>query len=115
MKTGDSEVWQLKRKYRIKSKSRFIAFLAIALFLTISAADALTGENHAESLTRPVYSEIVIQYGDTLWNLAREFGPGNQDVRETVYEICRINDISVGGIYPGQAILVPYAFQPTDQ
>lgn len=97
----------MKKKYRIKSKIRFTLFMTIAILMTISITGTLIGANNAESLTKPVYSEILVQSGDTLWDLAREFGPGGQDVREVVYEICRINDISADSIYPGQTILIP--------
>jgi hypothetical protein len=36
-----------------------------------------------------------------------EFGPDNKDVREIVYAICEINDISADSIQPGQTILIP--------
>jgi len=97
----------MKKKYRIRSKFRFTLFLTIAIIMTISAAGTVIGANQAESLTKPVYSEITIQAGDTLWELAKEFGPADQDVREVVYEICKINGISAEGIYPGQTILIP--------
>ena len=81
--------------------------MTVAILFMISVTGTLIGNNDAESLTKPVYSEIVIQSGDTLWDLAREFGPDDKDVREVVYAICRINDISADSIYPGQTILIP--------
>ena len=97
----------MRKKYRIKSRLRFTLFMTIAILMMISITGTLIGANNAESLTKPVYTEILVQSGDTLWNLAREFGPDDQDVREVVYEICRINDISAASIYPGQTILIP--------
>jgi len=97
----------MKKKYRIKSKFRFTLFMTIAILMFISAAGTAIGMNQAESLTKPFYTEIVVQSGDTLWELAQEFGPDHKDVREVVYEICRINEISADSIYPGQTILIP--------
>lgn len=97
----------MKKKYKIKSKFRFTLFLTIAMVMLISLTGTVIGANHAESLTKPVYSEIIVQSGDTLWNLAKEFGPDDQDVRQVVYEICKLNDISADSIYPGQTILIP--------
>lgn len=82
-------------------------FLTAVMFMLISITGMFIGDNQAESLTKPVYSEIVIQYGDTLWDLAQEFGPDDKDVREIIHEICRINNISAETIYPGQTILIP--------
>ena len=104
---GDTEDRIMKKKYRIKSKFRFTLFMTIAILMFISAAGTIIGANNAESLTRPVYSEITVQSGDTLWNLADEFGPDDKDLREVVFAICEINDISADSIYPGQTILIP--------
>ena len=97
----------MKKKYRIRSKFRFTLFLTVVILMAISLTGTIFGINDAESLTKPVYSEIMIQSGDTLWNLAEEFGPDDQDIREIVYEICKLNDISADSIYPGQTILIP--------
>ncbi len=97
----------MKKKYRIKSKFRFTLFMTIAILLFFSAAGTAVGMNNAESLTKPVYTEIVIQSGDTLWDLAQEFGPADKDVREVVYDICQYNEISADSIYPGQTIMIP--------
>ncbi len=97
----------MKKKYKIKSKIRFTLFMTIAILMFFSVAGTIIGLNNAESLTKPTYSEIIVDSGDTLWNLAKEFGPDDKDVREVVYEICRINDISADSIQPGQTILIP--------
>ena len=97
----------MKKRYRIKSKFRLTLFITIAILMFISITGTAIGANNAESLTKPVYSEITVQSGDTLWNLAETFGPVNKDTREVVYEICKINDISADSIYPGQTILIP--------
>lgn len=97
----------MKKQYRIKSKFRFTLFLTIAMVMVISITGTMLGENHTESLTKQTYSEIIIQSGDTLWNLAKEFGPDHKDVREVVYEICKLNDIAADSIYPGQTIRIP--------
>ena len=97
----------MKTKYRIKSKFRFTLFMTIAMLMVFSLAGTLIGINDAESLTKATYTEIRVQSGDTLWNLADKFGPDNKDIREIVYEICKVNDISADSIYPGQKILIP--------
>jgi nucleoid-associated protein YgaU len=106
-KQGISEVTIMKKKYRIKSKFRFTLFMTIAILMMISITGTVIGANNAESLTKPVYSEIIVQSGDTLWNLAEEFGPDNKDIREVIFEICELNDISADSIQPGQTILIP--------
>ncbi|MGN0710919.1 MAG: LysM peptidoglycan-binding domain-containing protein [Anaerovoracaceae bacterium] len=97
-----------KKTYRIKSKFRFTTAVTLALILICFMANTILGLDNASSLTKEKAPlEIQIQYGDSLWNIASEFGPADKDIRETVYEICALNDISADSIYPGQIILVP--------
>jgi FOG: LysM repeat len=97
----------MKNKYRIKSKFRFTLFMTIVFLMFISIAGTVIGANNSQSLTKPACSEVIIQSGDTLWDIAQEFGPNDKDVREVVYDICRFNDISADSIQPGQMILIP--------
>lgn len=97
----------MNKRYRIKSKFRFTIFLSLLFILLIVSISSLMGFYQSESLTQANYMEIQIEQGDTLWNLAKEFGPANQDLRKVVYQICMLNEISDDYIYPGQSILIP--------
>lgn len=77
------------------------------LIIIISAAGNIIGENQVLSLTKPMYTEITIVTGDTLWELAKAYGPVDQDVRKVIHAICKINDTSAEKIQPGQKILIP--------
>ena len=97
----------MKRRYRIKNKFRFITFVALMVIAVSMLMGAVfpVSASHQQELS---YKEVKVQYGDTLWNIARTYGSSNMDVRETVYEICRINGVEAGSIYPGQVLKVPY-------
>lgn len=97
----------MNKKYRIKSKFRFTLFITFVLVLSIFTISTVIGLNTADSLTKNLFTEIQVQHGDTLWKLAKEFGPENKDLREVIYDICMINDITADSIYPGQRILIP--------
>jgi nucleoid-associated protein YgaU len=97
----------MKKKYRVKSQRRFTIFLALLAILIITTATTAFGFNNAEALTRPVYTEIQIQNGDTLWDLAKAYGPKDQDIRKVVYAICEINEIHADELQAGQVILIP--------
>lgn len=45
--------------------------------------------------------------GDTLWDLASDHTKPSGDVRRTVHEIRRINDLDGSLIVPGQVLRVP--------
>ena len=96
----------MRKKYIVKSRIRFCISMTILLVILISAGGSVIGKNQAESLTRPVYTEILVVNGDTLWDLAKTYGPQDQDVRKIVHAICRINDISPDRLQSGQKIMI---------
>jgi cell division protein YceG involved in septum cleavage len=95
-----------KKTYRICSRFRFTAFLLI-----VAASAFLAGFAFAEKSVSagepPVYAEVEIHAGDTLWKIASEYKDEKQDIRRLIYEICKINEIKAGNIQAGQIILVP--------
>jgi len=97
----------MKKKYFIKSKFRFTLFLVIMLLTSIFSINTLLGLNNVESMTKPVYTEVLIESGDTLWSLAKTYGPMNTDPRKIIYKVCLINNITADGIQPGDMILIP--------
>jgi len=48
-----------------------------------------------------------IKAGDTLWQIAVEYGPADRDRREIVAVIERINEIDAGALRIGQVIQIP--------
>ncbi len=96
-----------RKSYRIKSKFRFITSITVMLIVLVFMANSFLGLEDASSLTKYTPMEIEIEAGDSLWNIACEYGPSNIDVRKIVYDICQLNDISADKIYPGQKILIP--------
>lgn len=103
----ESGVFTMKKKHYIKSKFRFTIFLVFILTISIFYVSTLLGFDNAQSMTKPVYTEIQIESGDTLWALAKEYGPANTDPRRIIYKICLLNNITADSIYPGQAIDIP--------
>lgn len=67
----------------------------------------ILGIDTANSLSVPQYTEVKVSAGDTLWSISEEYMPQNSDIRESVYQLCRLNDISADELYAGMTILVP--------
>ena len=97
----------MNRRYQITSPIRFVAFLLIAMLLVISATIIVNGSDRGYGSDESTYTEIRIQSGDTLWDLAKEYGPSDEDVRKVVKRICNINGIVPEGLMPGQKIKIP--------
>ena len=98
-------------KYRIASAPRFITFITICILLIIFSVISLLGLNNAEGLSDESavsrYQQVEVCSGDTLWDLASEYGPEDADIRETIHVICSINDVKAGSIQAGDLLLIP--------
>lgn len=106
-------------KQRRKGRERLARLLAA---LAIAGVLALLGSGFVESdivqrmdrAWRGVEYEsvaITVHSGDTLWSLAREYGPEGVDIRETIDWIQRENGLSSPVLRPGQRIVVPVSLR----
>ena len=95
------------RTYRIKSRSRFTSFIVFLIIFFVMASNTILGLSDASSLTQKEYAEITVQAGDTLWNIAKTYMPGDTDIRRSVYSICRLNNIAAHELIAGQKLLIP--------
>ena len=97
----------MNKKYRITSKFRFALFAAAVILCIFTAFNTLIGFNTVSSSSIDQYHQVRVQSGDTLWDIASEYGPANADVRQIVHEICSINEITADTLQAGQKIIVP--------
>lgn len=93
--------------YRIKSRIRFTLFVAAAIISLTAAVNFALGLSTADSSTIQEYIEVKISSGDTLWSIAETYMPDSQDIRRSVYELCKINDITASELYAGMTVTVP--------
>ncbi len=61
----------------------------------------------AQATQESQYTTVVVHSGDTLWAIASEYTNNNKDIRETIYNIKKVNNMDGGMIVPGQELLVP--------
>ena len=88
---------------RIANKKKFIRSITIAIFLLIGLFNisiANTNKKEAEII------DYTITPGETLWSIAGEYTPNSKDVRETIYEIKKLNNMTDSNIYAGQTIKI---------
>ena len=50
---------------------------------------------------------VDIMPGDTLWSIAETYMSDTDDIRQAIYELCSINDITASQLYAGMTIQVP--------
>ena len=97
----------MNKKYRITSKFRFTMFLSIIILFIMTTAGTVFGFNTVNSASRDLYNQVQVQSGDTLWDIAAEYGSDDMDIRKVVNDICDINEIRADQLTAGQRILVP--------
>ncbi|WP_350346980.1 LysM peptidoglycan-binding domain-containing protein [Agromyces sp. G08B096] len=77
---------------------------AVAVVLGSGAAAADGARGAAASL-----ETVTVGHGDTLWELAVSLAP-DEDPREVIADILRINDLDSAVVQPGQELALPASF-----
>jgi len=77
-----------------------ISMTVIVVLLFLSSAVQATGR-----ITDT--TDYRVQPGDTLWQIARTYGPDNADTRRVVAAIEKLNQIDGGNLQSGQVIEIP--------
>ena len=94
------------RGYRITSRSRFIAFVAISIILFTMIFNFAFTLNTAQSGTVDQYIKVGVMSGDTLWSIAETYMP-DMDTREAVYIIKQVNGLDSNIISAGAVLEIP--------
>ena len=94
-------------RYRINNRVRFTLFVVLVILFITTFANFALGLNTADSATYVEYTEVKVMSGDTLWSIAGTYMNDNSDIRESVYELCQINDINASQLQAGMTLLVP--------
>jgi len=84
----------------------FCSIVAVVMICSVMFGAIRTQAAPAETTVK-YYTSIQVESGDTLWDLARDFGPDDQDVRRVIKHICKINNVSPETLQPGQVLLIP--------
>ena len=102
-----------RKKYRIKSKFRFITSMIIMIGLLVGGISLITGMNKSFALTQPQFTEVEVCYGDTLWEKKGESLNSFENISNSlsmikeIDDICKANDIEASDLEPGMVIQVP--------
>ena len=94
------------RGYRITSRSRFIAFVAITIILFTMIFNFMFTLNTAQSETVEQFIKVGVMSGDTLWSIAETYMP-DMDTREAVYIIKQVNGLDTNIITAGSVLEIP--------
>lgn len=90
------------------SKKIKINVIVITIIVSIFACGYAIGRDKAENKVwhdNRTTQTVVVKSGDTLWDIAEQYKPDNIDIREYIYDIKTLNNIS-STIHEGDTILV---------
>ncbi|HHV71075.1 MAG TPA: LysM peptidoglycan-binding domain-containing protein [Clostridia bacterium] len=91
-----------KRKFRkAQIKLHMSVFIFITVFLFFISLGLAKGEQPNS------YKEVIVKSGDSLWIIAKKYCPQDQDIRKSIWEIRRINNLDDANIKPGQVLKIP--------
>jgi Tfp pilus assembly protein FimV len=95
---------------RLTRRGRAVVFLAGLVTLLAVAVFAGAGSVATDHSGRPAPTTVVkVAPGETLWSIAAELTPSGDDVRDTMFEIQRLNALDSVDLAAGQRIRVPAA------
>ncbi len=93
----------MNRRFVLKNRRRFCLFIMVLTVLFSSMLFVVTA-NGAD--TQKDYQTIEVESGDTLWDLAEEYGNGT-DIRRYIEKIKVMNGMSDSGIFEGDILKMP--------
>lgn len=81
-------------------------FLSIIVFV-IGITVFLSVNGNASGCKELEYIKVYVADGDTLWSIARSYKKPENEIREFIHELKRINSLKSSELYIGQEIMVP--------
>lgn len=93
----------MKRRYVLKNKGRFYIFVIMVTIL-LSSISLLNFAQSAD--TGMTYTTVVVEPGDTLWDLAKEYS-SSKDLRRYIKKIEEVNNLKDSTIYEGDILKMP--------
>lgn len=83
--------------------------VALLLAVLLAAVWLISGgAGHSQAVTPPAAPVVVVvQPGDTLWDLARDHAPAGMATLEYVLLVEQVNDVRAGRLLPGTPLQLP--------
>ena len=103
------ESMERRTQRRVVRKSRKIrknVFLLLTLALILCLGTFAMGAQKGGE-TKTYYKSVVIQKGDTIWDIAKEYKAVGQKTEQLVDAIYEVNGLKTANIRTGENIIVP--------
>ncbi|MBK5305093.1 MAG: LysM peptidoglycan-binding domain-containing protein [Frankiaceae bacterium] len=94
-------------RLRLTRRGRLVLLVLCSLILLAIISVGRAGSQAATATeTGPTLQQTTVQPGETLWAVAQRIAPDN-DPRQVVAQIRRINNLTSSGLQAGQQLLLP--------
>lgn len=90
---------------KIVNKRKFIKS-TLTLIITLVSIIILVNTIINKTEYAEKYKTIYISEDETLWSIAEEYKKPNQDIREYIYEIKKLNNMESATIYESQELTI---------
>lgn len=93
-------------KIKVVNKKKFVRAILTMLFMVLVGMLVMSNTFASNEKVETKEIEYVVCKGDTLWKIAERYKLENQDPREYIYEVKKLNNMASATIYEGQTIKI---------
>lgn len=84
------------------------AIMFVMIIFTVIMSSSLKTNAKENPNNKKIYTSIIINSGDTLWDIANEYKPDDMSSKEYIKEIKEINSLSSDNIHSGNYLMIYY-------
>jgi len=95
-----------QKKRKITSINYITVILTIVLIITSIYMISTFGFSNVYGDSNIEYEYVTVEYGDTLWSIAKNYTPQDKNLQDMIYSIKRHND-NISTLHVGDVIKVP--------
>ena len=77
------------------------------MMFSIVALNGYLGNSSSVGATTNEYTTVTVSKGDTIWQIASDYKSEESNLRQAIYEICKINNINGEVLKPGTKLKIP--------
>ncbi len=86
---------------------KYLVIIIIFLSSSILTAYAYFDNNQTRNIQETSYITVIVDTGDSFWNLAQQHNSGNYSTKKLVTQIKALNELEGYTIFPGQELIIP--------
>lgn len=88
------------------NRKKFVKSILTIIFIFVLGFMVINSVLASNEAVETKEIEYAVCKGDTLWKIAEKYKLENQDPREYIYEVKKLNNMTSASIYEGQIIKI---------